>query len=248
MATPTQTAKPSGFLTWLKGDSGLCGRIALSWALAGGLSMEALLVIAAFLSGVPDAPSLPFTATLFFLVGAAGGFVHGVLVGIAGRSSEVCLADALRGVEAGAFWAIPALFVGWVAALWISWTSLAFALGTPSVVVMVVVGWIVAVAACLWALVEARTGLGYAMARWPERRPGVPLVILTFATLVVAFLWRRPEIWFTDLRVSAVGALVLAVGATVWIALPIEVFVLHFLHQWQSDSPVWDGGEPQRPS
>lgn len=245
----TDSAHPptgTGFFSWLKGDSGLCGRIALSWALAGGLSMEALLVLAAFLSGAPDAPSLPFTASLFFLVGAVGGFVHGVLVGIAGRSTGVCLGEALRGVEAGAIWAIPVLFAGWVAALWISMTSLAVALARPAMVTMVAVGWLACLAACIWALAEARAGLRNAVERWPERRPGVPLVVMTFAILVVAFLWLRPEIWFTDLRVSAVGALVLAAGATIWIALPIEVFVLHLLHRWRSDSPVWEASHPHQ--
>ena len=87
MTPSTAQDSSSGFLTWLKGDSGLCGRIALSWALAGGLTMEALLVVAAFLSGSPDVSALPVTATLWFAVGAAGGFTHGVVVGIAGRAS-----------------------------------------------------------------------------------------------------------------------------------------------------------------
>ena len=239
MTSPIGRTATPGFLDWLKGDAGLAGRLALSWSLAGGLSMEVVLVTAAFLSGNPDAPSLPFTATFFFVVGAAGGFLHGALVGIAGRAPQVQLSEAFRGVEAAGLWAIPTLLMGWVAALWISMTSVAVALAQVGMILMVLAGWVACLLACSWALMEAQKGLRYAMQRWPERRPGGPLVAIIFATLVVTFVWYRPEIWFTDLQVSAVGALVLAFGATVWIALPATVFVLHFLHQFTAQSSVW---------
>jgi len=245
MRKSTAKSPSSGLITWLKGDSGLCGRIALSWALAGGLTMQALLVISS-LVGSPGAMSLPLTATLFFVMGAAGGFTHGVLVGMAGRASGVCLSEALRGVEAGVLWAIPTLVAGWVAALWMSMTSLALTLARPSVLLVVLAGWTVCILSCVWALREARAGIRYAMMRWPERRPGAPLVVLTFVVLVVAFVWLRPELWFTDLRVSGLGAVILAAGATFWIALPLEILVLHFLHQWRADSPIWDSVDPSQ--
>ncbi len=205
--------------------------------------MQALLVISS-LSGSPGAVSLPLTSTLFFVMGAAGGFTHGVLVGIAGRATGVRLSQALRGVEAGVLWAVPTLLVGWVAALWISMTSLALTFTRPSLLLVVIAGWTVCILSCVWALAEARAGLRYAMMRWPERRPGAPLVAITFVVLMVAFLWQRPELWFTDLRVSGLGAVVLAAGATFWIALPAEVLVLHLLHQWASDSRIWESADP----
>jgi hypothetical protein len=103
------------------------------------------------------------------------------------------------------------------------------------------IGWLVFLALGAWATVEGLEGLRGAMIRWPERRPGVPLVLTVFVTLLALFVWRRPEIWFTDLRVSALGAAFLALGATVWIALPVVVFVLHFLHQWRSGHSIWEG-------
>ena len=243
MMSPQPVAQTLRFFDWLKGDPGLPGRLALSWSIAGGLTMEVALVAAAFLSGTPDAPALPFTAGMFFVTGAAGGFLHGALVGIAGRPPYVRLRVAWRAVVAGALWAIPCLMVGWVAALWISMTSVALALGRIGMIAAVVAGWIACMVACSWALLEAKDGLAHAMRRWPERRPGGPLVVATFSALVVLFVWYRPEIWFTDLRVSVLGALILSVGATVWIVLPVIVLVLHLLHKWTSTSPVW-GLEP----
>lgn len=245
MMSPNRSTPTPGFFEWLKGDRGLSGRLALSWSIAGGLTMEVALVAASFLSGSPDAPALPFTASLFFAMGAAGGFLHGALVGIAGRPPYVRLGVAWRAVAAGALWAIPFLLVGWVAALWISMTSVALALGRIGMIATAVAGWVACMVACSWALLEAKDGLTHAMRRWPERRPGGPLVVATFSALVVMFVWFRPEIWFTDLRVSVVGALILAVGATVWIVLPVTVLVLHLLHKWTSTSPIW--GLEQQP-
>ena len=84
------------------------------------------------------------------------------------------LTDALRGLEACVLWAIPTLVVGWTAALWISMTPVAFMPSRPWMVAAVLIGWTICIAASLWALVEARTGLRHAMSRWPERRPGAP--------------------------------------------------------------------------
>jgi len=232
----------TGPLGWFRGGGGLAGRIALSWSLAGGLSMEAILVAATVLSGSGDAAADPVTVTLFFLVGAVGGFVHGALVGVAGRPPEVELATALRGIEAAAVTAVLLGVGAWGAALWISMTPTAVAGGRPGFVAATGMGWLIFLGVAAWAAVEGLAGLRGVMVRWPERRPGVALVLTVFVTLLALFVWRRPEIWFTDLRVSALGAAFLALGATIWIALPVVVFVLHFLHQWRSGHSIWEGG------
>jgi hypothetical protein len=195
---------------WLKGPEGLAGRLALSWSIAGGLSMVAMLVLAAFLSGSPESAYVPFTVSVYFLVGAAGGFIHGALVGAAGRPPSVSISAAVRGLEAAGLWAIPGLAAAWVAGLWVSMTGMAASEAAPPLIATIVGGWLILAVAAGWAL-------------------------------VIVFLWQRPEIWFTDLRVSAVGAIILAFGATVWIALPVLVLALHFLHQWSAESPVWEG-------
>ena len=203
--------------------------------------MEAVLVAAAIVSDSPNAAADPVAATLFFVVGVIGGFVHGALVGVAGRPRDVPLSAAIRGIEFAAVAMIPVGAVTWGAALWISMTSTAVSSGRAPLLAATAVGWGVLLGALIWAASEGVAGLRCAMVRWPERRPGVPLVLLVFVTLLVTFVLWRPEIWFTDLRVSPLGAAFLALGATVWIALPIVVFVLHFLHQWRSGSSIWDG-------
>lgn len=209
--------------------------------------MVVLLVIAAFLAGDPGAAGLPFTATAFFVVGAAGGFLHGALVGVAGRPPEVELQRAFVGIEVAAFAAIPLVVACWIGAIWISMTAMAFNAGQTGMVLGAGAGWLLALGVGLWAAVEGLAGFRWALKRWPERRPGLPLVILTFALLLVVFVTRRPEIWFTDVRVSTLGAVILSLGATVWIALPLLGVTLHFLHRWRSGSPIWDqAADPRR--
>ncbi len=239
-ASGTEHSTPFG---WVMGDEGLAGRLALSWSLAGGLSMVAVLVAATSLSGAPTSAADPVAATLFFVAGVVGGFVHGALVGVAGRPEGVPLTAAIRGIEFAAFAALPLGAVAWGAALWISMTATSMSSGRPTLLAATAVGWLILVGSLAWAAAEGVAGLRCAMIRWPERRPGVPLVLLVFATLLVAFILWQPEIWFTDLRVSRLGAAFLALGATVWIALPIVVFVLHFLHEWRFGGSIWDGTE-----
>ncbi len=234
---------PTGPLSWFRGDDGLPGRIALSWSLAGGLSMEAVLVAARVLSGSPEAAADPLTVTLFFLMGAVGGFVHGALVGVAGRTLDVTLPAALRGIEAAAVTAVLLGVGAWGAALWISLTPTAVAGGRPGFVAATGIGWLVFLGLGAWAAVEGLAGLRGAMVRWPERRPGMAVVLTVFVTLLALFVWRRPEIWFTDLRVSALGAAFLALGVTVWIALPVVIFLLHLLRRWRSGRSIWEGDE-----
>ncbi|HSM07209.1 MAG TPA: hypothetical protein VK858_21455 [Longimicrobiales bacterium] len=203
--------------------------------------MEAVLVAAAMVSDSPNAAADPVAATLFFVAGVIGGFVHGALVGVAGRPRAVPLSTAIRGIEFAAVAMIPVGVVAWGAALWISMTATSMASGRTTLMAATAVGWLVLLASLAWAAAEGAAGLRCAMVRWPERRPGVPLVLLVFVTLLIAFVLWQPELWFTDLRVSPLGAAFLALGATVWIALPLVVFVLHFLHQWHSGSSIWDG-------
>ncbi|MEJ2539018.1 MAG: hypothetical protein P8188_03365 [Gemmatimonadota bacterium] len=244
MEASTRAYGPAGRpspVHWFTGDEGLAGRIALSWALAGGLGLEAILVVTTVVSGAAESALDVFTATLIFTVGAGGGFIHGALLGLTGRPQGVSVGRALRGIEVAAFAALPLGIFAWMAALWISLTGSSLAGGDRSMLLMAAAGWGIFLTLAVWGLAEGIAGLGHALERWPERRPGVILVLALFLTLLVAFLRVRPEIWFTDLRVSELGAVLLAVGATVWIGIPVVGVVLNRVHHWRGDPAVLEG-------
>jgi hypothetical protein len=224
----------------LAGERGLAGRVALSWSVAGGVAAGGFLLILSTAMGSGSGAGIPITSTALFAVGAVAGFVHGAILGLASRPPGVSHASSVRGLEWAALWAIPALLVAWVATLWLAMTTVALTTGRFSILLGAAIGWIFGLGALAWAAVEGRSALGHALRRWPERRAGSVLVSLTFATLLVAFVATRPEIWWTDLQVSGFGAVLLALGATFWIVIPVVIVVLHFLHQWLADSPIWD--------
>jgi hypothetical protein len=238
-ATPSQQQYTGGLTDAITGDAGLAGRVALSWALAGGFVAGGLLLVLSTAIGGGSASGIPVASTALFLIGAVAGFVHGGVLGLAGRPDSVGYGEAVRSIEFSALFAVPGLPVLWVTTLWTAMTPVAMTTGRFSVVVGAAVGWLFGLGALLWAAAEGRSALLHALRRWPEHRPGSVLVSLTFAILLVAFVVARPEIWWTDLEVSGFGAVLLAMGATFWIVIPLVVVLLHFLHQWWTDSPIW---------
>ena len=235
----TQQRYTSGLTDAITGDAGLAGRVALSWALAGGFVTGGLLLVLSTAMGGGSASGIPIASTALFLIGAVAGFVHGGILGLAGRPGAIGYGEAVRGIEASALFAVPGLLVVWVTTLWTAMTPVALTTGRLSVLLGAAVGWLFGLGALLWAAAEGRSALLQALRRWPEHRPGSVVVSLTFVILLVSFVIARPEIWCTDLAVSGFGAVLLAMGATFWIVIPAVVFLLHFLHQWWTDSPIW---------
>jgi len=67
--------------------------------------------------------------------------------------------------------------------------------------------------------------------RWPDLRIASIVISVVFAVLATVFVTSHPQIWWTDVRVTGAGALILALGATIWIALPVVVAGLSLMHR-----------------
>src|SRR5690606_21925282 len=59
-------------------------------------------------------------------------------------------------------------------------------------------------------------------------RFGTALVAATYAALLVLFLAKRPELWGLRLRVTEVGAVLLATSLTLWLVGPAVTFALRY--------------------
>lgn len=212
-------------------DPGLPFRLTLAWSLAGGLGVEMVLVVAVILRGTGDMMHAhPVVATLYFGVGAAVGFLHGGVLSVVGRPKGMSVRRALKGIACAALaWAVLAIPT-WGAALGISLTSPALSSGHTGLALLAAAGWGGALCIGSWALLEMMEGLAHALDRWPGRRPGIVLITMVFMAMLTFCMSARPEIWFTDLRVTAVGALFLSLGATVWLGIPLVVLMLAALH------------------
>lgn len=223
----------------------LCGgaarsvRVVVSWSVAGGIAAGGLLIGATAL-GTPEMAQalLPLTPVLF-LVGAVGGALHGSVLAFLGRAEHLSAGTAAKAVVVGLALSLPALVIAWVATAWISLTAAVLALQTWSGAALAATGWVVGTTACCWALMEGWQAFRCACSRWPESRPGIVLLAAIGAIVLAVFLTFHPELWVTDVRVTGIGALILALVFTLWIALPVLVVLLHYLHR--RFSSVWDG-------
>lgn len=203
-----------------------CSRVQLSWSMAGGVGFGGVLVAVLVLMGQVSVSFAPQLTAIFFVAGALAGLVHGALLGYVGREPCRTRGTTVAALLAGLPWVVPALVLSWVVSTWITLVSALSSSPTAFRIAGVVAGWLAGAAICGWAAVEGVGAVRRVYTRWPEYRMGTLITAGLFLVLAVLFVAERPEIWFTDVRVTGMGAVILALGATVWIGLPTIVLVL----------------------
>jgi hypothetical protein len=199
--------------------------------MAGGILLGGFLIAVATLFDELAVAAAPEVTQIAFAAGTVLGFVHGSVIAVLGRPSDMPKRDALASVMAGALWSIPAVFVGFFITLWLSMTRYAFVARQPLLITGVLVSWLVGVVVCGWFFVQLWRAAKNAIGRWPERAWGTALILLTFVALYALLALKRPEIWWTSERMSAAGAAIFAFGITIWAALPLEVLLLHAIRR-----------------
>lgn len=199
---------------------GRAGKVAISWSVAGGLLLGGFLVAAMTLAGRLSGNALLLTSSGLFLIGAALGFLHGAVLGYFGRPQEQTRGEALAGLGLAILYDVPVLLVGLVVSGWIAMTVVAVYMNRIAPMVGVVAAWAVGAVLVLVAVRQGWVALKGAYARWPERRLGTVLTAGVFAALLVLFLAERPVIWGLQMQVTEVGAVLLALAATFWLAGP----------------------------
>lgn len=222
---------------------GLAGRTAVLAAVAGGVALGGFSVAGMSLGGRISGSGLLLSAGALFLVGAVLGFVHGGVLGYFGREDGVDGPSAVRALARAALYAIPALAVAWVVAGWIALTVVAQFTGELAPMVGVGLGWLVGAGLVAWAASTGWRALRRAYARWPSARAGTFLVAATFAALMVVFQADHPEVWWLDVEFNAVGAVLAATAATLWIVGPVVTLALRALRSLPDPRPsVGPGG------
>jgi hypothetical protein len=230
MTATTHAATPQGTTVTLRRDMGLPGRVAVSWTAAGGFLLGGFLIAAMTLSGQMSGSGLLLTSSGLFLIGAALGFAHGAALGFFGRPGGTTAREAAGSLTLAAIYTIPVLAVGVVTAGWIAMTVVSLYAGSWIAIGLSGLAWAAGAAVVVSAGVQGWKALGNAYARWPERRLGTLLVAATFAALLVTFVADRPVLWGMQLRVTELGAVLLAAFATLWIGGPVVTVALHAVH------------------
>jgi hypothetical protein len=205
---------------------GLHGRMAVLGAMGGGVALGGVLVGAMTLSGRLSGHGIFETATALFIIGAFLGLVHGLVLGFLGRPAGVSFREARSDMGRAILYAVPGVSVAWLASIWVAMTLIAAYTGRPGALVGAAVGWAGAGIILTAAAFHAWKALRNAYARWPERRPGTVLAAASFAALLLTFLADRPQLWGVRLRLTEVGAVLLAAGLAIWVAGPIVTVAL----------------------
>ncbi len=205
---------------------GLTGRVAVSWAVAGGILLGGFLVAFMTLTGQMSANGLLISSTLLFTVGGLAGFLHGAALGYLGRGAETTRKQALAALALAALYTIPMMAAGWVATGWIAMTVGAVYKRTVLAYAGTMLGWGAGLAVLATAAVLGFRALKAAFARWADAPLGTLLVAASFAGLLVTTLATRPTIWGIGLQVTEAGAAILSALVAIWVVGPLVTLAL----------------------
>lgn len=207
---------------------GLTGSLVVIWSMAGGIMLGGLYPAFLTATGRMSASGAMPVLTVLFSMGAVMGLLHGIFIAYLGRRSrdrKAAVARLLRGVLT----AVPAVALAWVVTLWMGLAGAAADVGLLTLL-GALVGWIVGTAICCWAFRLGWEALRNLLRHWQDARIGGSLLVGTFLFLAALFVIQRPQIWWTEIRVTEVGAVLLALGATAWIGAPLLVLALKLVH------------------
>lgn len=217
---------------------GVEGRLVIAFTMAGGMLVSGQLVASAALSGkISLSAALPAT-WLVFGVGAVLGWAHAVLLGYVGRQDGTSRRSVVYRMLLGGACSVPGLLIALIAASGMTLSGILVRSGGVIVWLGAALCWLVGAAICAWAITVGVEAYRNACVRFQEFRTGAPLLAAFLLTLAILFNWSRPEIWGTEYRVTATGAAFLAFGATIWIAAPIVLLLLHLVHRYKAQHRV----------
>jgi hypothetical protein len=190
-----------------------------------------MLVGALTITGLVEPGLQLLAAPMFFLAGAFLGLLHGSALSLLGRPTCLTRGAALKHAIVAALVSLPLLGISWLVTASITLTAALMTQMRVSWLLVAVGGWILGLALCAWAVAEGLRALRTAMSRWPDGRVGSVLLTAILGATTVLFVYLRPPIVGTSLRVKGLGAVALAVAVTLWVALPTVWAALHFLRQ-----------------
>lgn len=221
--------------------TGLPGRVQLAWTMAGGVLAGGLLMVLATVTHTMNSGLALYSTSVFFLLGAVLGLVHGLALAVVGRPLRATWTETVSSLGLATLAVVPGVLLAWVTALFISMTPLSLSLGRPLLWVAVAGGWTVGLSICAWAALEGYRAFQNALVRWPEARTGGPLITGVFVAVLVLCLKTDPQI--LRIRISGWSSIVLAVGLTIWVGLPLVVLAIHLFKRLGRAS-LRQGGDP----
>ncbi len=205
--------------------------VAMSWSLATGMLLGGAAVVAMIVTDRMSGHLLLLGSATLFVIGAAIGLIHGVILGVAGRPEGTTPRQALGAMVHGLFYYPFGLLLSWAVAGWVAAMPIALVGHHIIGASISALAWVAMAATVYFAASTGLHALTLAYRRWPDRVPGTILVGATLVALLVGFAIEPPTIWFTDVHLRYPGAAVLALAATFWFYGPIITVGLSVLRK-----------------
>jgi hypothetical protein len=174
----------------------------------GGIAVSALTVV-----GIVSPGAQLLATPVLFLLGAALGVLHGLMLAMAGRPHCVTFRAAVKFSLVAGLCCIPALAAAWLVTAGISLTAALIMEWRPSYAAVAGVGWMGGVALCAWAAVEGWPAVRRAYSRWSQGRIASVVMVVVAGGLATVLLRPWTGTWRTGLRLNSLGTVLLIVGA-----------------------------------
>lgn len=223
LRSPTPTAPHRGLE--------LPALVAIAWSLAGGMLLGGVAVVAMIATDRLSGHLLLMASATLFPIGAALGLLHGIVLGVLGRPDGMTRRQALGAMLHGVLYYVPALLLGWLIASWVAAMPIALSGRHLLAVVFSALAWTVMALTVAVAGSSGARAAALAYRRWPDRVLGTVLVAGTLVALLTSFAIQSPVIWFTRVRLTGPGAVLLAFAATFWFYGPIITVGLWLLRK-----------------
>ena len=204
-----------------------CGRLMVSWTMAGGIAAGGVLLGVLALVGLVQPGVHLFAAEVLFLAGAVAGFFHALALGILGRPACLTFGGACWRSALAVVLCVPAVLVAWVVTAGMTSSAALLTSWKLSWLVLALASWGVGLSLCVWAGLEGWRAGQRALARWaPGFGGGSAVAALLVGGFGGVLVWRPPEALGLDFRLAPWGAVLVGVCVAVSLGVPL-VCALH---------------------
>jgi hypothetical protein len=202
-------------------------QLAVVWTAAGGMAAGGLVPVL-LLAGRIHNDAAPAAALLLVTAGGVLGAVHGAVLGYVGRHAGDEVVVRLRDRAWAALATLTALAAAAGLTHWLLMSTVLIRAGRGWAWLPLFAGIAAGLGIGALATIRGWRSLEIAYLEWPRHRLGAMLLAGSFTVLCLSFLVLQPAVPGTRVQLPAIGWIIVAALATIWVAAPAVILALRF--------------------